>query len=152
MIENGLIRANNAKKWIFMGKMGMAKDISELFNQAVNQFRTEKDQRQTGQERVLTALERDFERLKDEVLKLKPQIEAHPRVNYFWVFNDKILIDFRTGPNRPTIQLTIQLYHPGNNRFKKGMFGYQADGYEIPLATVDEAVEFIAIQCGKLLA
>jgi len=132
--------------------MGMAKDINELFNQAVNRFRTEKDQRQTRQERVLTALERDFERVKDEVLKIKPQIEAHPRVNYFWVFNDKILIDFRTGPNRPTIQLTVQLYHPGNNRYKKGIFGYQADGYETSLPTVDEAVEFIAIQCGKLLA
>lgn len=130
----------------------MAKDISALFNQAVDQFRKEKDQQQTGQERVLTALERDFERVKDEVCKIKPQIEAHPRVNYFWVFNDKIQIDFRTGPHRPTIQLTIQLYHPGNNRYKKGMFGYQADGYETLLATVDEAVEFIAIQCGKLLA
>ncbi|HAS50434.1 MAG TPA: hypothetical protein DCS21_01245 [Gammaproteobacteria bacterium] len=130
----------------------MAKDISALFNKAVDQFRKEKDRQQTGQERVLTALERDFERVKDEVCKIKPQIEAHPRVNYFWVFNDKIQIDFRTGPNRPTIQLTIQLYHPGNNRYKKGMFGYQADGYETALASVDEAVEFIAIQCGKLLA
>ncbi len=130
----------------------MAKDISALFNQAVDRFREEKDQQQTGQERVLTALERDFERVKDEVCKIKPQIEAHPRVNYFWVFNDKIQIDFRTGRNRPTIQLTIQLYHPGNNRYKKGIFGYQADGYETLLATVDEAVEFIAIQCGKLLA
>ena len=130
----------------------MAKDINELFSQAVNQFRSQKDQSQTHEERILTTLERDFERLKDEVFKIKPQIEAHPRVNYFWVFNDKILIDFRTGPNRPAIQLIVQCYHPGNNRFKKGMFGYQADGYEIPLATVDEAVEFIAIQCGKLLA
>jgi len=130
----------------------MAKDISELFSQAVDQFRNEKDRRQTGQERALTAMERDFERFKDEFLKLKPQLEAHPRVNYCWIFNDKILIDFHTGPNRSTAQLTVQLYHPGNNRFRKGIYGYHIDGYEIPLATVDEAVEFIAVQCGKLLA
>ena len=48
----------------------MAKDISELFNQAVNRFRNEKEQRQTRQERVLSALERDFERVKDEVVSI----------------------------------------------------------------------------------
>ncbi len=130
----------------------MAKDISELFTKAVSQFRTEKDRHQNSQIHTATALERDFERLKDEVLKLKPQIESHPKVNYFWVFNDKILIDFSTGLNRPTTQLIVRLYHPANNPFKKGIYGYQADGYETALATVDEAVEFIAIQCGKLLA
>lgn len=130
----------------------MVKDISELFSQTVDRFRNEKDQREVGRNRALTVLERDFERLKDEFLKLKPRLEAHPRVNYCWIFNDKILVDFHTGPNRSMAQLTVQLYHPGNNLYKKGIYGYQIDGYEIPLASVDEAVEFIAIQCGKLLA
>lgn len=130
----------------------MAKDISELFSQAVDQFRAEQDRRQTGRERVLTGLERDFESLKDQVRKLKPQIEMHPKVNYFWIFTDKIIIDFRAGPNQNAIQLTVRLYHPGNNPFKNGIFGYLPCGYEMPLASVDEAVEFIATQCGKLLA
>ena len=40
-IENQPIHDNNDKKRILMERMGMAKDINELFNQAVNQFRTE---------------------------------------------------------------------------------------------------------------
>ena len=130
----------------------MAKDISELFSQAVDKFRTERDRRQDHRDCGLTTLERDFETVKDQVRKLKPHIETHPRVNYFWIFSDKIIIDFHTGPNRPTAQLIVRLYHPGNHRIKRGMYGYLPDGYEIPLADVDEAVEFIATQCGKLLA
>lgn len=130
----------------------MAKDINELFNQAVNKVRTQRDEHETSKERVLTALERDFERVKDEALKIKPQVEAHPKVNYFWVFSDKILIDFKTAAQRGAAQLIIQVFHPGNNRYKHGMFGYRVDGYEIELTSVDAAVEFLAVQCGKQLA
>ena len=130
----------------------MAKDINELFNQALDKVRTQRDASATSKERVLTVLERDFERVKDEVLKIKPQVEAHPKVNYFWVFSDKILIDFKTASQRGKAQLSVQVFHPGNNRYKNGMFGYRVDGYEVELATVDAAVEFIAAQCGKQLA
>lgn len=129
----------------------MAKDISEIFSQAVDRFRAQRDH-ESGQDRSLTALERSFESIKDQVRKLKPHIETHPRVNYFWIFTDKIIIGFRTGPNQPVIQLTVRLYHSRNNPFKQGIYGYLPDGYEMPLASADEAVEFIAIQCGRILA
>lgn len=130
----------------------MAKDISELFSQAVANFRAEQSRQQPAKEQALTRLERDFEEVKDQVRKLKPHIETHPSVNFFWIFTDRIIIDFRTGPQRPTIQLMVQIHHPGNNRVKTGMYGYLPCGYEMPLADVDEAVEFLATQCGKLLA
>ncbi|KAB2930168.1 MAG: hypothetical protein F9K25_09560 [Candidatus Contendobacter sp.] len=131
----------------------MAKDISKIFSQAIDKFRTEQARSQTRQEREPnSALERDFETVKEQVRKLKPQIETHPRVNHFWIFSDKIIIDFHTSPNQPHAQLIVRLYHPGNHRFKRGMYGYLPDGYEMPLADVDETVEFIATQCGKLLA
>jgi len=130
----------------------MAKDISELFSQAVDKFRADRERRQNHQDRGLSALERDFEMVKEEVRKFKPYIETDPRVNSFWLFSDKILIDFHIGPNRPTAQVVVRLYHPGNNPFKQGIYGYLPDGYEMPLANVDETVEFIATQCGKLLA
>ena len=126
----------------------MAKDISELFNKAVDKFRTDREQREVSQGRPLNALERDFERVKEQVRQLKPQIETHPRFSHFWLFSDKIIIGFRAGPNQATFQLTVQLFHPGNHRFKKGLY----DGYELALEGVDEAVEFVATQCGKLLA
>ncbi|CDH47583.1 hypothetical protein [Candidatus Contendibacter odensensis] len=83
--------------------------------------------------------------------------EEHPRSTlgplvYFWIFNDKIIIDFHTGPNYPPAQLIIRLYASRNSHFKQGIYGYMPDGYEMPLASVDEAVEFIATQCGKRLA
>lgn len=130
----------------------MAKDISELFSQAVDKFRAQRDRDEIRHDRDLSALERDFESVKDQVRKLKPHIETHPRVNYFWIFSDKIIIDFQTGPNQLPAQLTVRLFHPGNNRFRQGMFGYLPDGYEMPLASADEAVEFLATQCGKMLA
>lgn len=130
----------------------MAKDISELFNKAVDKFRTDREQREVSQGRPLSALERDFEQVKEQVRHLKPQIETHPRFSHFWLFSDKIIIGFRFGPNQATVQLTVQVFHPGNHRFKKGLYGYLPDGYELALDGVDEAVEFVAIQCGKLLA
>ena len=130
----------------------MAKDISELFSQAVANFRAEQSRQQPAKEQALTRLERDFEEVKDQVRKLKPHIETHPSVNFFWIFTDRIIIDFRTGPHRPTVLLIVQLHRPGNNRVKNGMYGYLPCGYEMPLADVDEAVEFLATQCGKLLA
>jgi hypothetical protein len=130
----------------------MAKDISEIFSQTVDKFRTAKEQTQTGHDHRLSVLERDFESIKEQVRKLKPQIETHPKVNYFWLFKDKIVIDFLTAPNFPTAQVVIRVFHPGNDRMKKGIFGYLPDGYEMPLASVDDAVEFIAVQCGKRLA
>lgn len=130
----------------------MAQDISELFAQALDRQRSRHEQEQTRNDDGLSVLERDFERVKDEVRKLKPLIESHPRVNYFWIFTDKIIVDLRIGPRQNTVQLTVQLYHPGNSRFKRGIYGYQACGYEMALASVDEAVSFFATQCGKLLA
>ena len=130
----------------------MAKDISKLFSQAVNKFRTDQEQRENRQDGGLSALEREFEMVKDQVRQLKPHIETHPLVNHFWIFTDKIIIDFHPSASRAAIQLIVQLYPPGKNRLKKGMFGYLPDGYEVPLDSVDEAVEFIATQCGKLLA
>lgn len=130
----------------------MTKDISELFGRAVANFRAEQSRQQPVKERALTELERDFETVKDQVRKLKPHVEMHPSVNFFWIFSDQITIEFRTGPNRPAVQLIVRLYHPGNHGFKKGMYGYLPCGYEMPLADVDEAVEFLATQCGKLLA
>ncbi len=130
----------------------MTKDISKLFSQAVDKFRTQQERSQNRQDGGLSALERDFETVKDQVRKLKPHIETDPRVNNFWIFSDKIIIGFHTGPNQPAIQLVVRLYHPGNHRIKRGIYGYLPDGYEMPLADVDEAVEFIATQCGKLLA
>lgn len=130
----------------------MAKDISEIFSQTIDKFRTAREQSQTGHDDGLSKIERDFESVKDQVRKLKPQIEAHPKVNYFWMFKDKIVIDFHTAPNCPTAQIVIRVYHSGNDRFKKGLFGYLPDGYEMPLASVDDAVEFFATQCGKRLA
>ena len=130
----------------------MAKDISKLFNQAVNKFRADQEQRENRQGGGPSALERDFEMVKDEVRKLKPHIETHPRVNHFWVFTDKIIVDFHPGSSRSAVQIIVQLYPPEKNRLKQGMFGYLPDGYEVPLDSVDEAVEFIATQCGKLLA
>jgi hypothetical protein len=130
----------------------MAKDISELFSKAVDKFRTDREQREVSQGRPLNALERDFEQVKEQVRQLKPQIESHPRLSHFWLFTDKIIISFRSGPNQPTLQLTVQVFHPGNHRFKKGLYGYLPDGYELALEGVDAAVEFVATQCGKLLA
>lgn len=130
----------------------MAKDISQIFSQAVDKFRAEQARSQIRREDGSGALEREFETVKEQVRKLKPQIETHPRVNYLWIFSDKIIIDFHTGPNQPHAQLIVQLYHAGNHRIRRGMYGYLPDGYEMPLANVDETVEFIATQCGKLLA
>lgn len=130
----------------------MAKDISELFGRAVANFRAEQSRQQPAKAQALTRLERDFETVKDEVRKLKPHIETHPAVNYFWIFTDRIIVEFRTGPNRSAVQLVVRLYHPGNDSVKHGMYGYLPCGYEMPLADVDEAVEFFATQCGKLLA
>ena len=130
----------------------MAKDISKLFNQAVNKFRADQEQRENRQGGGLSPLERDFEMVKDEVRKLRSHIESHPRVNHFWVFTDKIIVDFHPGTSRSAVQIIIQLYPPEKNRLKQGMFGYLPDGYEVPLENVDEAVEFFATQCGKLLA
>lgn len=130
----------------------MAKDISELFNKAVDRFRTDREQRQVHQERRLSVLEQEFEEVKSQVRSFKAQIETHPRINYFWIFTDKITIGFRSGPNQPALELTVRVYHPGNNPYKKGLYGYLPDGYEMALSNVDEAVEFIAIQCGKMLA
>ena len=130
----------------------MAKDISKIFDQAVDKFRIQQAQSRVRQDDGSIALERDFETVKEQVRKLKPQIETHPRVNHFWIFSDKIIIDFHAGPNQPHAQLIVRLFYTGNNRVKRGMYGYLPDGYEMPLADVDEAVEFIATQCGKLLA
>ncbi len=130
----------------------MAKDISKIFSQAVDKFRVEQAKSQIRQEDGSIALERDFETVKAQVRKLKPQIETHSRVNHFWIFSDKIIIDFRAGPDQPHAQLIVRLYYAGNNRVKRGIYGYLPDGYEMLLADVDEAVEFIATQCGKLLA
>lgn len=130
----------------------MAKDISELFGRAVANFRAEQSRQQPVERQVSTRLERDFETVKDEVRKLKPHIEPHPSVNFFWIFTDRIIVEFRTGPNRTAVQLVVRLYHPANDPVKRGMFGYMPCGYETPLADVDEAVEFFATQCGKLLA
>lgn len=130
----------------------MVKDISELFSQAVDKFRTERERSQNHQDRGPSTLERDFERVKDEVRKFKPYIETDPRVNYFWLFSDKIIIDFHIGPNQPHAQLIVRVFHPGNSPIKRGIYGYLPDGYEMPLADVDATVEFIATQCGKLLA
>lgn len=131
----------------------MAKDISKLFTEAVDKFRTERERRQSRDDRKMSVLELEFERVKDEARKLKQSIETHPKLNYFWIFTDKIVIDFHTSPRQTlSAQLVLRLYHPGNNRFRQGIFGYLPCGYEMPLATVDEAVEFIATQCGKLLA
>ncbi len=130
----------------------MAKDISEIFNQTVDEIRTARVQNQTGHDHRLRVLERDFESIKDQVRKLKPRIKTHPKINYFWMFKDRIVIDFHTAPNRQTAQVVIRVYHPGNDRLKQGIFGYLPDGYEMPLASVDDAVELIAVQCGKQLA
>jgi len=130
----------------------MAKDISKLFSQAVNKFRADQERRENRQEGGLTPLERDFETVKDQVRQLKPHIETHPRVKHFWIFSDKIIIGFSNGPSLPVTQLIVQLHPPGKNRLKQGMFGYLPDGYEVPLDSVDEAVEFVATQCGKILA
>ena len=130
----------------------MAKDISEIFSQAVDRSRAARAQNQPVPTDGFSPLERDFETVKDQIRKLKQQIEAHPKVNYFWMFKDKIVIDFHTAPNCPTAQIIIRLFHPGNDRFKKGIFGYLPDGYEVTLASVDDAVEFFATQCGKRLA
>ena len=128
------------------------KDISKLFSQAVNKFRADQEKHETRQNSGLSPLERDFEMVKDEVRKLKLHIETHPRVNHFWIFTDKIIVDFHPGTSRSAVQLIVRLYPPEKNRLKQGMFGYLPDGYEVPLETVDEAVEFFATQCGKLLA
>ena len=128
------------------------KDISKLFSQAVNKFRADQEKHETPQNSGLSPLERDFEMVKDEVRKLKLHIETHPRVNHFWIFTDKIIVDFHPGTSRSAVQLIVRLYPPEKNRLKQGMFGYLPDGYEVPLETVDEAVEFFATQCGKLLA
>lgn len=130
----------------------MAKDISELFSKAVDKFRTDRDQHQVHRERQLSALEQEFEAVKEQVRSFKGQIETHPKVSHFWIFGDKITIGFRSGPNRPTLELTLRVYHPGNNPYKKGLYGYLPDGYEMAMANADEAVEFIATQCGKMLA
>lgn len=97
----------------------MTKDIGELFGRAVANFRAEQSRQQPVKERVLTELERDFEAVKGQVRKLKPHVETHPSVNFFWIFTDQITIEFRTGPNRPAVQLIVRLYHPGNHGFKK---------------------------------
>ena len=128
------------------------KDISTLFSQAVNKFRADQEKHETPRNSGLSPLERDFEMVKDEVRKLRSHIESHPRVNHFWVFTDKIIVDFHPGTSRSAVQIIIQLYPPEKNRLKQGMFGYLPDGYEVPLENVDEAVEFFATQCGKLLA
>ena len=129
-----------------------AKRIDELFGQALDKFRNERERQQNLDDSRPSALEREFERLKDEARALKQHLQHHPRFNYFWIFRDQIAISFRTGPNQPTVQLVVRFYHPGNNRFKQGIYGYLPCGYEMSLDSVDEAVEFIATQCGKLLA
>ncbi|MGB5063045.1 MAG: hypothetical protein WBQ37_04690 [Candidatus Competibacter sp.] len=129
-----------------------AKRIDELFGQALDKFRNERERQQNLDDSRPSALEREFERLKDEARALKQHLQNHPRFNYFWIFRDQITISFRTGPNQPTVQLVVRLYHPGNNRFKQGIYGYLPCGYEMLLDSVDEAIEFIATQCGKLLA
>ncbi len=129
-----------------------AKSIDELFGQALDKFRGERERQQDRNDSGSNALQRQFERLKDEARRLKQHIQDHPRFNYFWIFRDQIAISFRTGPNQPPAQWVVRLYHPGNNRFKQGIYGYLPCGYEMPLDSVDEAVEFIATQCGKLLA
>ena len=55
----------------------MAKDISEIFSQTVNKFRAARAQDQPIPTDGLSPLERDFETVKDQIRKLKPQIEAY---------------------------------------------------------------------------
>ena len=129
-----------------------AKRIDELFGQALDKFRNEQERQRDLNDSQPKTLEREFERLKDEARELKQLLRNHPQLNYFWIFRDQIAISFRTGPNQPTVQLVVRLYYPGNHRFKQGIYGYLPCGYEMPLDSADEAVEFIATQCGKLLA